>query len=97
MQAMQRAKKSGVLVDLKVTDIDIPKTCPLLGIPIFHTKHRYGMNNPSLDQIIPGKGYTKENTWVISWRANVIKHDATLNELEKITNNLRAKMTSLFL
>jgi hypothetical protein len=34
-------------------------------------------------------GYTPDNIWVISHRANQIKNDATLEELEKITYNFK--------
>ena len=34
-------------------------------------------------------GYTKGNVWIVSRRANMIKSDATLEELELLVNNLR--------
>ena len=45
-------------------------------------------NSPSLDRIDSSKGYTPDNVWVISRRANIIKHDATLEELLLISKNL---------
>lgn len=32
---------------------------------------------------------TKGNVWIVSRRANMIKSDATLEELELLVNNLR--------
>jgi hypothetical protein len=46
-------------------------------------------NSYSLDRIDSNKGYVKGNVWVISRRANVIKNNATLEELELLTNNLK--------
>jgi predicted RND superfamily exporter protein len=43
---------------------------------------------PSLDRIDSKKGYTPDNVWVISHRANQIKNDATIEELKLITENL---------
>ena len=34
-------------------------------------------------------GYTKENIWVISSRANLLKNDASIQELELLVKNLK--------
>jgi len=41
---------------------------------------------PSLDRINPKKGYTKENTIVVSMLANRIKTDATIEQIGKVYN-----------
>jgi hypothetical protein len=38
--------------------------------------------------VIRRKGYEPKNVWVVSFRANRIKMDATLSELRKIVRNL---------
>lgn len=43
----------------------------------------------SLDRIDSSKGYIKGNVWVIPFKANRIKSDATLEELELIAKNLK--------
>ena len=70
--------------DLALDDINIPTHCPILGMPMFLGKGKRTDNSPSLDRIIPKLGYVKGNVIVISWRANRIKNDATVEELEKI-------------
>ena len=88
--AEKRAKERGMKFSIKYEDIKIPEYCPLLEIPLIKnsTRQRH-YDAPSLDRIDSAKGYTKDNIWVISHRANQIKNDATLEELEKITFNFK--------
>jgi hypothetical protein len=80
---------------LKKSDIVIPACCPLLGIPLFQMRGRAGPNSPSLDRIDPTKGYVPGNVWVISWRANQIKPDATLQELKQIVIGLEKRLSEV--
>ena len=69
-------------------DIVIPEYCPVLGLKI-NRGDSLTEDSPSFDRIDNTKGYTKDNIQVISWRANRIKSDASLEELEKICNYVR--------
>lgn len=86
--ARRRAERVGVPFRLKETDIVIPSYCPVLGIPL--EKNKGGKagadNSPSLDRIIPRKGYVKGNVIVISYKANRIKNDATVEELKQVAS-----------
>jgi len=88
--AQHRAKKKGIPFTISMEDIVIPETCPLLGIPLVSTNDKRDPRNPSLDQKVPGEGYTPDNIWVVSSRANWIKSDATLQELKTLVENLEA-------
>ena len=88
-RAKSRAKQNNIPFNLTLGDITIPDTCPLLGIKIESTSDRNSPNNPSLDKIIPEKGYIKGNIWIISNRANTLKNDATIQELELLVENLK--------
>ena len=62
--------------------------CPVLKKP-FEMGFKSGKTKsmaPSLDKIIPSKGYTKGNIVVISDIVNRLKSDATLEDLKKIIN-----------
>jgi len=87
----KRAKKNGTFFDLEIQDIPtIPKYCPVLGIEIkANIKAGPIDSSPSLDRVNPKKGYTKDNIRIISNRANRIKSDATIKELELVLNNLK--------
>ena len=90
--AKSRAKKKGVEFNISLEDIVIPSSCPVLGIPLFIEEGFYGKgknpNNPSLDRIDPNKGYIKGNVQVISWRANDLKKNGTLEEFKKLVEFL---------
>ncbi len=52
--------------------------CPVLKTPINN-------ENPlSIDRIIPKLGYVNSNVRIISWRANTIRNNATVEELQLI-------------
>ena len=76
-----RAKRKGIIFTITLEDIpEIPTHCPVLKTPMFM---------PSLDRLIPGLGYIPGNVRVISQRANRIKADATIEELERVLSDAR--------
>lgn len=84
--SLHRAKVKGLEHTLKLKDIEIPPVCPVLGIPILYQKTG-GLpshNSPSIDRINNARGYTKDNIVIVSRRANVLKNDASVEELKKI-------------
>ena len=92
--AKHRAKKQGLPFNIKPQDIKIPEVCPLLGIPIVQRKGS-GTNHgsPSLDRVIPSLGYVVGNIRVISAKANVMKNDASLQEVELLVKNWKEQTT----
>lgn len=83
VHAKARANKLGVPFDLKEGDLVFPEFCPVLGIKLEFGRGKRGCRNhasPSMDRLIPEKGYTKENVRIISNRANYIKANATAAE-----------------
>ena len=72
-------------LEFTVDDMFWPEYCPILGIRlVYGKKGRMVDASPSLDRVDPSKGYTLENTRVISNRANRIKNDGTAEEHRKI-------------
>jgi hypothetical protein len=88
-RARNRAKKNNIPFNLTIEDIVIPKVCPILGIPLFHEKGGVTDNTPSLDKIIPSLGYIKGNVAVISWKANLMKSDLSIEILQNIINYIQ--------
>lgn len=81
--AKGRAKKLNLPFDLDFNDTIPPSYCPILGIELKRNTggKSYSGNSPSVDRIDPSKGYVKGNIQVISQRANVMKNDASPEEL----------------
>jgi hypothetical protein len=100
--AKHRAKTKGWEFDL---DSDflyslVTDCCPVTGAP-FHWKTNYGAGEqgnphphaPSLDRIDSSRGYTKDNVWLIAWKANCLKNDASETDLIELGFALaKAKM-----
>jgi hypothetical protein len=82
--AEKRAKRKGLPFDIVVADIVIPSYCPVLGIPLYYGAGKRTANSPSVDRIVPGRGYVRGNIAVVSWRANELKRNGTLEELKKL-------------
>jgi hypothetical protein len=86
-----RAKAQGIAFDLDRSDIIIPDVCPVLGIKLTWNQGRgYHPDSPSVDKIDPSRGYVKGNVRVISARANLLKNDATVEELTAVLKDLNA-------
>lgn len=80
------AKRRGIFFDLTVADVPWNEVCPVLGVPIAPA---FGSKKPadtsvSIDRIDNSKGYVPGNVVVVSYRANRIKNDASLEELERL-------------
>lgn len=90
-QAKKRAKLKGLEFSIDPTDISIPEVCPLLGTPLIRNVGVLGPSSPSLDRIDSKLGYVKGNVWVISYRANAIKSDSTIEEMRTILREWEKK------
>jgi hypothetical protein len=96
--ARRRAKKKNLPFDIDLDYVrsmvgenaEFASHCPVLKVLLEWSCQRGNgakplPNSPSIDRIDPARGYTKGNIWVISYRANTIKNDATHEELKLVT------------
>lgn len=94
--AKARAKKMGLEFNLSIEDVPVPAVCPVLGIPLTIGNNKgWSPGAPTLDRIDNSKGYIKGNICVISWRANSLKSDATLAEVERVADYMRRGLADL--
>lgn len=91
-RARMRAKEKGLDFDITTEDIIIPELCPILGTPFIRGDRKPTPQSPSLDRIDPARGYVKGNVRVISHRANTIKNDASIEELEAVIRYIKESM-----
>lgn len=87
--AKRRAKQKGIEFSITKDNIVIPELCPILGVRIEVNDRRWQDSSPTIDRIDATVGYITGNVHVICARANRIKNDATVDELELIASYLR--------
>jgi hypothetical protein len=96
-KARHRASKAGLPFDLdrewaaEKLQHALDNGCPYLGIPIVMDGGKNDPGCPSIDKVIPERGYVKDNCVIVSYRANTLKRDATPAELMKIALALQAQ------
>ncbi len=81
------AKKRNIAFTLTVTDLhelSYPITCPILNIPLRFNRGRVQDNSYSIDRKDSSLGYERDNIQVISYRANMLKNNATADELKQL-------------
>lgn len=81
-----RCKRTGREFSIDLEDIIIPEKCPVFGFELKREDKQTWMSAPSVDRINSSKGYIKGNITVVSRRANILKRDATIDELEQLLN-----------
>jgi len=78
------AKTKGIEFTLKFEDVDWPVYCPILGLELIYSKTKATCATASFDRLDPRLGYTKENTRIISYRANMLKNNMTLETATRL-------------
>ena len=85
LSARTRARLKNLPFNIQVGSIVIPKRCPALGIvlqsPVGKEATRAVDSSPSLDRFKPELGYVMGNVFVVSRLANIIKNNATADQV----------------
>lgn len=89
--ARTRSKLNKLPFDLCADDFDLPELCPVLGIKLVKGSGKLHDASPTLDRIVPEKGYVKGNVVVISYKANRIRNNGSLEDLEAVVRYIRSK------
>lgn len=90
---VDRAKKENVRFGFKTVSHFVkylheiaPKKCPVFGIKLVTSKGGPTDWSPSIDRIVPSKGYVPGNIQVISMLANKMKQNATPKQLDRFAD-----------
>lgn len=87
------AKRRGIAFSILEHEVPWTNTCPVLGVPIGpRARGRPTDDSASIDRADNSLGYVPGNVFVVSYRANRIKNDATVAELERIVAFYREKL-----
>lgn len=90
-----RAKQSGLECTISAEDIVVPAVCPVFGTPFEFMTDNSMMKSPrtpSVDRFDNSKGYIPGNIRVVSLRANLLKKDANIEEIEKILAYMKGEV-----
>ena len=96
INARARAKKGGYPCTIAVTDLEWPIHCPILGLELDYNVTPTGTRMhakrdafPTLDKRVPELGYVSGNVFVLSAKANRLKQDASIEQLEALLRYMR--------
>ena len=87
-QKKYNAKSTKWEWSIEYSDLEYPQFCPILGLELNWFHEARAENSPSIDRLDSTKGYIKGNVAVMSWRANRIKNNGTLQEHQMIVDYL---------
>jgi len=86
------AKKRNIEFNLELHElwyIDWPISCPIFGMPLKFNRNGVQDDSFSFDRIDSSKGYSIDNLVIISWKANRLKSNASLEELNTINSFIK--------
>jgi hypothetical protein len=84
--AKKRAKAAGLPFTITRGDVPIPEFCPVFGVPLSFASEASEDTSPSIDRIDNALGYVPGNVVIVSHRANRLKADATLTEMQLLVH-----------
>jgi hypothetical protein len=88
--AKGHAKTKGIPFSITLEDVpDIPTHCPVFGFLLEMDVGGNSPKAPSLDRVDSTKGYEPDNLQFISWRANYLKRNGTIEEFEQLVAHMR--------
>jgi hypothetical protein len=97
--AKVRAKKENLPFDLDAEELckTIESVCPITGLVINFSKIQNGSDDtPTLDRIVPERGYVNGNVKIISNRGNWLKGNLNIEICENIINYLKRHSNNSF-
>ncbi len=88
--ALARARTKQIAFEIEPDDIFIPERCPVFNFPLIIEPGPIKPNTPALDRTKPELGYVLGNINVISSKANTIKSNASVEDIQALLNWFRS-------
>jgi len=92
----QVAEKEGIPFTITFDELEKPEFCPVLGVKLNYGcssgidgKQTRDPNKASIDKLVPSLGYVVGNVYIISWKANKLKSNMSIEELERILDYMK--------
>ncbi len=82
------AKDDNKVFSIKLEDLKFSDRCPIYGTE-WDLSHIRSDQTPTVDRVDNTKGYIKGNVKIISWKANRLKHTASLKEIEALAKYMK--------
>lgn len=92
--AKARAKKNNIDFNIEIDDVVVPQFCPIFGLELKRNEKSILPNSVTLDRIDNTKGYVKGNVQVISYLANTMKNQATVEQLIRFADWINSNLSS---
>lgn len=91
-----KSRYNNIPFNIDKSDLEPVRVCPILGINLNYSNKLSGYypDSASVDKIIPELGYVKGNVRIISARANLLKNNATEEEIRLVVNSLKNPFNS---
>lgn len=88
LAAKARARKHNIEFSITEDNLILVTHCPILKIELIY--HRTGSGRPSnntasIDRLDSSQGYIPDNVQILSWRANNLKKDISLDEMRAMS------------
>lgn len=90
-QARIRAKRKAIEHTIKPADIELVHVCPIRNVPLERATGKFSQNSYTLDRIDNTKGYIPGNVRVISWLANNLKNNFTIEDVERLLKYMKGE------
>ena len=98
--AKHRARRNNLPYNLTLEFVEAllmtTKTCPICGVTLVASRSSHNvLTTPSVDKLIPSRGYVEDNVNIICWRCNSLKNNATPEELRRIADWVEERSKSI--
>jgi len=93
--AKKRARSKNLPFDLDLEFVEAlmaPMVCAITGLPLIFIARGKHKKAPSIDQIVAGGGYTKDNVQIVSFDVNIAKSDMSLFEFHEMCKAVCANL-----